>query len=674
MRDRPRRTLLNGIGSAFVVTTAGCLSFGDDTDESSVDMNSPDFDGSFADLLAAVPGDTVGERTSLAAVNESRFRDAGIRDLVGGFDITHKTRIADLFADDAVVVSKHVTVMGYEPESPFLSVFEPEGGDFDPERDLDVALESALATREHDTGTDYEFAPLAAEAVVAITDNIVFLADSESTIDAALEAHDGDGDAVREAAPRFDDALAAFPDADVRSVITADEWSRTYDELESEDGEYMILAATVAGPDTLEIHHGLSLVDESLVTDALVDQFEETVMGNRDVDGSTEVNGSLLTATVPRDLEAERRAGAHESPSGLSPGELDSDAKYVEIDVLEGDPTPVDELTLELDGEPYDEAIWADGQAEIEGGDTIQVATEDAEPNMPITLRHETEHGGTAETKLYSHFEFTFDYDPDAKAVSVRYEDEFPLDGDHVTLALRDSDRVADPDAEPLRTTTPWTGSELSAGDEATVEHVDPGTFVIVGWDSDTLQGSLANERIRPPGDVAVDYEYETKTATIELTLADDRTRPAAEYTVLRDGDPAAAQWRDADETVSDGDTVELEGVAVGTTIEVVWGEDGHHVGSGVARPSVTFDLTVENGTVTLVHNGGPSLPASELVAEVHVDDEETDVPLDERLDGTFAVDDTVTVVDELERSDPPLKVRVRYGDEYIEDAYNGEL
>ncbi|WP_226479709.1 hypothetical protein [Natrinema amylolyticum] len=674
MRDRPRRALLSGVSSAFVVTTAGCLSFGDDTDEPSTDESRSDSDDPFADLLAAVPGDAVDERPSLAAVNESRLREAGVRDLAGGFDITRKTRIADLFADDNAAISRHVTAFGFDLDSPFLTVFEPEGGDFDPERDLDVALESALATREHDAGTDYEFAPLAAEAAVAITDDVVFLADSESTIDAALKARDGDGDAIREASPRLDDALAVFPDADVRSVITADEWSQTYDELEPEDGEYMILAATVAGPDTLEVHHGLSLADESLVTDALVEQFEETVTGGRDADGSTAVDGSLLTATVSRDLEAERGDGAHESPGGLSPGELDSDAAYVEIDVLEGDPTPVDELTLELDGEPYDEAIWADGQAEIEAGDTILIATEDAEPNMPIALRHETEHGDTAETKLYSRFEFTFDYDPDAGAVSVRYEDEYPLDGDRVTIALRDGDRVTEPDAEPLRTTRPWTGTELSAGDEATIENVGPGTFVIVGWDSDTLQGSLANERIRPPGDVAVDYEYETKTATVELTVADGRTRPAAEYTILRDGDPAAAQWRDAGETVSDGDTVELEGVAVGTTVEVVWGEDGHRVGSAVTRPSVTFDLAVEDRTVTLVHDGGPSLPASELVAEVHVDDEETDVPLDERLDGTFAAGDTVTVVDELERSDPPLKVRVMYDGVYIEDAYDGEL
>lgn len=184
----------------------------------------------------------------------------------------------------------------------------------------------------------------------------------------------------------------------------------------------------------------------------------------------------------------------HESPGWLEPGELDADEKYIEIEVRKGDPTPVDELVLKLDGEPYDAEIWADGRDEIEAGATILVATEDAEPNLRITLHHETEYGMPAQTTLYGDFEFAFDYDSDARTVSIRYEDEFPLDGDHVILALYDAtDYRLEP--EPLRTTRPWIGSDLSSGDEATLENVDPGTAVHACWKRPSRHESLADAR-----------------------------------------------------------------------------------------------------------------------------------------------------------------------------------
>lgn len=669
MRDRPRRTLLSGISASLVGTAAGCLSVLNDTDETPSEESDAS-DDPFADLLAAVPADTADESAALSAVRESRLRNADVRDLVGPYDITRGTGLAELFAGDTEAVSRHVTVIDEGLESPFVTVFETETGDFDPERDVDAALESELTTREHDAGTDYEFAPLEDEGVVAALDDVGIVADSASTVDAAIAARDGDAPAVRDAVPTFDEGLAAFADADIRTVTTDDEWSWAYDDLEPEDGAYAILAATVSDPDTLEIHHGLSLVDESLVTDDLVDRFRAQMRsGGREI-VSTGVDGSLLTATVEIDLAAER----HESPDRLEAGKLDADEQYVEIEVGTGDPTPVDELSLELDGEPYDEQIWADGRDEIEGGDALLVATEDAEPFLRISLSHEGDRGMPAHTTLHADFEWTVDYDLDARTLSVRYGDEFPLDGDHVILALYDADDADAILSEPVRTTRPWTGTDLSTGDGATLENVPPKTVVYVCWKEPTRSQSLASDRIQPIGEAAVDYEYETRTATVELAFEDDRTRPAAEYTVLRDGEPAATQWRDGGKTVSDGDTLELAGVPVGTTISVVWGANDLRIGSGEADSSVSFDLTVENGTVTLVHDGGRALPVSELVAEVHIDDEEIDVPLDERTDGPFSPGDTVTLIDELERDDPPLKVRVVRDGEYIDDAYDGEL
>ncbi|AGB31270.1 hypothetical protein C488_01104 [Natrinema pellirubrum DSM 15624] len=668
MCPHSRRALL-GIGTTLVVSAAGCLSdTGSEDDEPPADSTD---DGPLSSLFATVPGDAVDESMSLSAIDDSRLREVGAMELVGPFDLARGTLLEDVFAD-GMSVTRRVTALHFEQES-FVMAFRLEDVSFDPEQDLAVTLEDGITTRRRDDGPDYELVTLESGAVIGVADEIGVVADAESTVEAAFDARNGDAPGVREAVSSFDDALAVFPDADVRTVVTdADEWSRTYEELAAEDGEYLLLTARVRDPDTLEIGHALSVTDESVITDALIEQFEQSIV-DADETVDTAVEGSLLKATETIDLESRRRAAAHESPGGLRPDELAAGEEFVEIEVTTGDPTPVSELVLEVDGEPYDEAIWADGDEEIAAGDTIRIRTADAEPNVSIALRHETEYGTTAETKLYSEFAFAFDYDLDARTVTVRYEDEYPLDGDGVVVAVRENDDLLSGDTDPLKRTRPWTGTEPSTGATATLEGVDPGTVALVGWEGDTFREALAWERIRPPGEATVDYDYETRTATVELALEDGRTWPASEYRLLVDGEPAATQWTDAGETVSDGDRLELEDVSVGTSIEVVWGEDALRIGSATARPDVSFDLAVEERTVTLVHDGGPALPASELVATVHVDDEETDVALGERVDGAFAPGDTVALLD-LERDDPPLKVRVQYDGHHIEDAYDGEL
>lgn len=49
--------------------------------------------------------------------------------------------------------------------------------------------------------------------------------------------------------------------------------------------------------------------------------------------------------------------------------------------------------------------------------------------------------------------------------------------------------------SEPLRTTRPWTGSDLSTGDEASLENVDPGTADHACWKRPTRHESLADAR-----------------------------------------------------------------------------------------------------------------------------------------------------------------------------------
>jgi len=225
---------------------------------------------------------------------------------------------------------------------------------------------------------------------------------------------------------------------------------------------------------------------------------------------------------------------------------------------------------------------------------------------------------------------------------------------------------------EPLQTATPWDGTTLSAGDEASLEEVEPGQNVVVGWQGTTADDSIATTTVQPPVMAHIDYEYETNTLSAELGFEDGRTEPADEYELLVDDEPAPTQWSDTDDTVSDGSTVVLEDVDVGTQVVVTWG-DGVHVGGGSATPSVAFTATLEDGDLLLTHDGGPTLPVSELSADIFPTIEHDTVELETVADGALSEGDSVTVLEDVESDPDSVSASVQYGDHYVGSAHPAE-
>ncbi|PCR91420.1 hypothetical protein [Natrinema ejinorense] len=626
MPQCPRRTLLGSIGTTMTIALAGSTVGATQTDDQSDGSSeSPALDT----LLEYLPASIASDSLAVTTIDFEERRVANEpyepRPNTGGFGIDRES------------VSKQALV--YSTGDDYSRPITVLAGDFD--------LESEGETRETDGGVEYERHENDREQIAAVTDDIVVLAEDDETITDAFAASAGDSERLLEAKPVIDEGFSVFDDADAGySVHIGDDFHlpSTNEEVAV---EYAVRAMSVLGPDTMEMKLAISFEDESVVTDELVESLTGELSYMATDDPTVEVDGELVTVVTERDLAAERAVREHESPGSLRvERDVDLDDDVLEIEVGRGDPTPIEDLTLKVDDEEYDREIWTNGHGTLEEGDTIVIDMDDVEPNLSITLEHDHELGSSSSgTHVLSHFKFEFDYDVDAGTLAVEYADDFPLDGDEVSIAVYGEQppyRHDEEGPEPRTTVQPWTGETMSTGDEATVDDVEPGDIVLVCWDGTSHEDSIGYFRARPPGNVRFDYEFESKTLSATLKFEDDAERPADEYELLIDEEPADTQWADESDTVSSGSTIEIDDVQVGTDVTVVWGDDDIQMGWTSPRPQIELEFA-EDGTA-IEHVGGDSLPASELTLHVRAKDDFGEIDVGEKIDGEFEEGDTISV------------------------------
>ncbi|RQG92660.1 hypothetical protein EA462_00015 [Natrarchaeobius halalkaliphilus] len=631
MTQYPRRTLLGGIGMTIAASvTAGVAT----ADETTAASTGPEFDS----VLSFLPGTVASESMMLTVTDLERQLEANEphdpASLGGGFQIQ---------PDD---VSK--TALVYSLGEDLSRPIKVLTGDID--------LEGDVEAEDSHAGIDYERYETD-EVVAAVTDDVVIIAPDTPTVEDALEANAGETDRLLEADSRLEEGLETYDAADGLTVSLTDEYylPDKYDDVAI---EYVVQAMTVIDPDTIEMRFGIRFEDEDDVTDALIESLtgEYAYVSTRE-DPEVEVDGSLATVTVERDLEAERAIQEHDSPGFLRVDrDIDLDDDYLEIEVGRGDPTPIEDLTLEVGDEEYDREIWADGHGTLEEGDTIRIEMDDVEPNLSLHLSHDHELGSSGSgTTILGNLRFAFEYDHDEETLSVEYEDDFPLDGDGVSLAVYDHGdadwvRPDEDEPEPRTTVQPWEDQTVSQGDAHTLEDVHPGDEIVVGWNGISRRDGLRQYQVNPPGVVSFEYDYAAKTlsATLEPSAEDegDDLQPAAAYELRIDEEPTASQWADEAESVpAEGTTVTVDDVEIGVRATAVWGDDELRVGSTRTMPSVLLEAT--DGTIE--HVGGDVLAGSDLEAEVWTESDRETIDLEDEIDGEFTEGDTLEVDDDVQ-------------------------
>lgn len=642
MQDCPRRTVLRGIGAALPIGAVGSLpaSAGDTRSGRASARRREWADADeFGDLFEYVPASAAADELVFGAIDYAAMREAN-----GDRGSVMPVRSLDVETES---LSKGVLLQdGQYGGSPALLVLTG-----------DVALDGEGEVVEAPTGEEYERYERDSTVVAAIDDRLV-VAESTDALDDALAAKAGERERLLDGNDVVADGIDAFGDADTRAVMIGEDdgYGQTFDA----EIRFTGYATTVRDPDTLERTFAVGIEDESN-TEPVADALEEnSLFGSGDEEHTTvETDGRLVIVTTVVDLAARRQEREHESPGRLTVDREDirSDAEFLELEVGEGDPTPVDELTLEVGEETYERSVWAGEQETIEGGDTIRLRMADVEPNLRVTLRHEQEYSASATTTtILGRFEFEFDYDFGTRTLEIEYADEFDLDGDELHVVLYEERDWWDDDVTPASSATPWAGETVTAGSTVSVEDVDPGEFVFVSWGGVDPQDGIGYFSARPPGDVSFEYDYGSRAVTATLDLED--ARAADQFELLVDDEPADSQWADEYDTVSTGDSVTVEGVEIGSHVRVVWGESDARVGGTRATPSVEIDL-VQGEEAEIEHVGGDELPASKLVAHVW-NEGRTVVDLDDEIDGTFAEGDAAGLGVDLARH-----VSLLYGGEH---------
>ncbi|MFC4406335.1 hypothetical protein [Haloarchaeobius iranensis] len=641
MQDSPRRQVLRSIGTALSIATLGSVSAaasdGRPVRSTVLDRTWADA-AEFGELFDYVPASAAEDEFVFGGIDYAAMRESNRQ---GSTSVP----VTGLDVDTDALSKGAVLQNGQSGASVDLLVLTG-----------DVSLDGEGEVVEGPSGTEYERYERGENVVAAVDDRLVVAASTDLLTD-ALAAKAGDTERLLDANEAVSEGIEAFGDADTRAVMVGDEFG--YGQSVDAEVRYSGYATTVRDPDTLERTLLFGLADES-DTEQVAETLRADGLYGDGENTTVETDGAVVTVTTVIDLAARRRAREHDSPGGLRVDRenLRSNDEYVTVEVTDGDPTPVDELTLEVGGETYDRSVWAGDQETIAEGDTIRFRAADVEPNLEVTITHEREYGTRSSTTyVLGSLEFDFDYAFDSRTLDLEYRDTFAVDGDELSVVVFEGRQWwRRDDDDETRTETPWADETVTEGDAASLDEVDPGETVVVTYGGTEPQDGIAYFRPEPPGQASLEYDFAERTVTATLSL--DEPRPATEYEVRVDDEPADTQWADAGDTVADGDSLTVEDVPVGTSVAVVWGE--HDARLAVERTVPTIELDLAFGDeVSLEHVEGDAVPASKLTAHVWNDDR-TLVDVGDEIDGEFAPGDSVPLgVETLEH------VSLLYDDEY---------
>ena len=634
MDDCSRRHLLGITSSAALLSAAGCLSLGGDDaegDDSEIDDPSNRIDEGTAYLTADVRDPTWLWVTDVDAVEDI---DEHGQQLVGAFVPEPDDEEAHDFSTVA-----HLFGPDFGKEQWLLVAT----GEFDPAADEEL---EHVDNRDgyalyNDTQDD--------DACIAHTDGLMIAGPEDSLLAAALEAGDGEGERLLDTVDEFEHAKAHVGDADTYQIHLPDE--ELSDELEVDPSEisYHSTSTTVVDEQTLKMSERLECADESVATEELATRLKESEWmfggGVSTTDADVEVDGTTVLVTFEVDLDGVAEQDEHDSPRIGGVTDITLSEEYVDVEVHEGDTTPVDELELFLNDEQYDREIWTDGAAEIAAGDVIRIGTDDLEPNTDVELRHNHSYGSEgSHTSLLSHLGFEFAYD-DSGTLTVEYADDLDLDGDELYLAIFDGvdQRYPDHDSEPDTTTQPWAGNTVTSSDTASIE-ANYGQLVLVTWGGTDVMDDVASHDIRPPGWLDSEYDYERERLDVMLTV--EEPQPAVAYELRydsADGSLTETQFADEVETVEAETTVTLDGVESGTEVVALWGDEHVEIGRTTALPAVELDLEEDTDGYSVLYVEGPTLSADSLELVVWKDDY-TRIDVADLIDGEFSPSDSLDV------------------------------
>lgn len=347
--------------------------------------------------------------------------------------------------------------------------------------------------------------------------------------------------------------------------------------------------------------------DASILEELL--RSESTAVEPADLE--TETDGRLAALTFTRPMSDSQQPD--NSPDVYFGVRYDPEADLATLEVR-GEES-VDAATLELlvDGESVDPP-W-DADATLSAGDSFQldvpflsvVAIEWHDPELEDVTRDlgwDVVGGQRA-------FDGSFDHE--SQTLTITYSADVAVDPGR--FEFRRSEGVEDIRERPLEEVV----DALEPGTEIVVEDVSYGENVAIsvsregdGWSSTQ---SVFAHYARPPGH----FDLATDAGQRVLVYEGETSRPASDYRVTVDGEPAATQWSDVADTLAAADRLEID-VETGDTVVVEYldGDEPATMLDQAVQPTVDFEFDVGESSVEITHAGGQAVEADALEVRIY--------------------------------------------------------
>jgi hypothetical protein len=630
MRRLSRRNLLAGTGTAALVAVAGCT--GGDSEDPDGDPEDPEREGetrwqedldvpeSLVSAFAFVYSN--GEDELIVGAGE-QFASGG--DIVGSFDNTLAS--ADIesraqFGPDASGETPPVVVLV---------------GDFELESDTDGTTNGSFTVHEIDGDGGAPESDLADRGETLATNGDVLLVGDRDRVTATLDSHQGDQEPYLATAATARTILNELWGADAVIVSNSDTPFLEGDGLEQLDDVESLPTpvgyAVEEAQDTVQWQFAAGTTDERVAEDL------KTVAGAfSSLDPAAfdhRVTGGILLIEAAKTFDRPREGTP---PIGHPRFETyDEQTGEVLLRLEGGRSVPVENVTIEIDGEPY-EGNWARGAEELGGGSQLAIDAGAIEPGDSLTITHKGEDGTSGSTgpgSLLTLLPVEFSYDPAELTATVTYRDGPPLPGERTDIrASEDAGLAESSQVDPLP-------DGLTKGDTIRIDDIDPGTRLFVVYErTDGETTVIGSDEVQPPGTFTLDLDDGMVTVVRVGGTTDGTDRldeghqpdgeplPAERYEVRIDGVPAETQWTDQGETIEPGDTLTVGDIAAGSEVSVVWvGETTQYkLAARRVPPDITVAVSYDPAEqrLTLVHDGGESVEADALTVLVGHDEERT--------------------------------------------------
>ncbi len=348
--------------------------------------------------------------------------------------------------------------------------------------------------------------------------------------------------------------------------------------------------------------------------DASETAIEEVLRANEDLATDTEIEVQQYDRTVVASFVTDPPPAAQPDDS--------PDVRFF-LDERDGEPTlvvrgsdSVDTANLEfrVDGEA-ETPPWGDRETPIEPGESFTIEVGALRSVVVWWLDPEREN---VEQPLGQNVtgEDAFETASRSGTFVLTYTGDRSVDADRLTVRAR---RLGGDGDELERPLTEFVGDRLESGDEVRLEDVEPGDGVTLMLSIDdgtsVTSRTVFGTQVSPPGAVAID----AGDGDVTLTYTGPE-QPAGNYRVTVDDEPAATQFADEYDTLTEGDRVTVQ-ADLGDAVVVEWtaGPDPVPVASETLTPEATFDAAYDpdDGAVTVTYRDGEPIDADRLLVDV---------------------------------------------------------